>query len=162
MTIRAATAADVPAIVAIWNPVIRDSIATFNAEEKSPAMVADMLSQKAAAGHAFLVALHHGQIAGFAHYGQFRGGIGYRHTAEHTIVLGENVRGQGIGRSLLAALEDHARTAGFHSLWAGVSGENVAGVAFHARAGFARVAVLPQVGRKFDRWFDLVLMQKRL
>ena len=62
----------------------------------------------------------------------------------------------------MAALEDHAKAAGVHSLWAGVSAENSAGIAFHRSVGFAEVARLPEVGHKFGRWMDLVLMQKIL
>jgi phosphinothricin acetyltransferase len=99
---------------------------------------------------------------GFASYAQFRGGVGYRHTMEHTIILGPAARGRGLGRALMTAIEDHARAGGTHSLFAGVSAGNPEGRAFHAAMGFAETAVLPQVGYKFGRWLDLVLMQKFL
>jgi phosphinothricin acetyltransferase len=62
----------------------------------------------------------------------------------------------------MVAIEDHARGAGMHSIWAGVSGENPTAVGFHKALGFEPAVILPQVGRKFDRWFDLILLQKRL
>lgn len=159
--IRPATAADAPALAALWNPVIRDTAVTFNAQEKTPQDIATMIAQRHADGHAFLVATK-GNLMGFATYSQFRGGIGYARSMEHTILLAPEAQGRGIGRALMSALESHARSAGAHCLFAGVSAENPAGRAFHARIGFAEVAILQQAGYKFGRYMDLVLMQKFL
>ena len=101
-------------------------------------------------------------ILGFATFSQFRGGIGYARTMEHTIILAPTASGQGTGRALMDRIEDHARSAGAHSLFAGVSAENPAGRRFHSRMGYAEVAVLQRVGFKFGRTMDLVLMQKFL
>lgn len=161
-TIRDATPNDAAAIAAIWNPVIRDTAATFNAQEKTAADIAQMITARQTDGHAFLVATLDDRILGFATYSQFRGGIGYARTMEHTIILSPAATGQGTGRTLMRHLEQHARAAGAHSLFAGVSAENPAGLAFHSRAGFAEVARLQQVGHKFGRYMDLVLMQKFL
>jgi phosphinothricin acetyltransferase len=160
--IRDATADDSAAIAAIWNEVIRDTVFTFNSVEKSPVDVANLIVEKARLGQGFFVAMAADTVVGFATYGQFRNGIGYQHTAEHSIVLAPLAHGQGFGRRLMDTLQDHARAAGIHTLWAGVSAENPDGEAFHARIGFTRIARLPQVGRKFDRWIDLILMQKHL
>lgn len=160
--IRDATQGDIKAILNIWNPVIRDTLITFNPDEKSPAMLSQMLTDKARAGQPFFVAEHAGAVVGFAHYGQFRGGAGYAKTVEHTIVLSPDGQGLGLGRALMVAIEDHARSAGMHSIWAGVSAANPAGVTFHERVGFVKVARLPEVGYKNDQWIDLILLQKRL
>ena len=157
MIIRQARSEDAEAIAALWNPVIRDTAITFNSVEKS----IETITEEIASRHAFLLAEDEA-LLGFATYGQFRGGVGYARTAEHTIALAPDTRGRGIGRALMQALEDHARDAGFHSLIAGVSGENPGGIAFHERMGYAQVAVLPQVGWKFARWMDLILLQKLL
>ncbi|HEX9858308.1 MAG TPA: GNAT family N-acetyltransferase [Paracoccaceae bacterium] len=160
--IRPATTSDLAALLAIWNPLIRDTLITFNSTQKTLADMEKMLAEKAAAGQAFLVAEADGRVAGFATYGQFRGGVGYAHTMEHTIILGEATRGKGLGRALMRAVEDHARAGGAHSIFAGVSGGNPEGRAFHAAMGYREAAVLPEVGYKFGRWWDLVLMQKFL
>jgi len=162
MSVRPVTPADIPAILAIWNPLIRDSAVTFNATEKTGADLAQMITDKAAAGHGFFVAEAEGTVLGFASYGQFRGGIGYAKTMEHTIVLAEGARGFGFGRALMKTVEDHARAGGAHSIFAGVSAENPVGRAFHAAMGYRETVTLPQVGYKFGRWMDLHLMQKML
>lgn len=160
--IRDATPADAVALAALWNPVIRDTAATFNSAEKTPADIAAMIATRQAEGHAFLVATAGETLLGFASYAQFRGGVGYARSMEHTIILAPAAQGQGTGRALLSALESRARAAGAHCLFAGVSAENPAGRAFHARMGYAETAILPQVGYKFGRYIDLVLMQKFL
>lgn len=162
MSLRPATAADAAAILAIWNPVIRDTLITFNPSEKTEAELIALLQGKAALGQPFMVADAGGQVQGFATYGQFRGGAGYAHTLEHTLILAPQARGQGMGRALITALEEHARAQGAHSMFGGVSAANPKGIAFHAAVGYAEVARLKQVGFKAGQWLDLVLMQKFL
>lgn len=154
--IRPATPDDAPAIAAIWNKVIRDTTITFNPDEKTAEEVAGLIDRNC------LVWEEETQLLGFARYFQFRGGAGYRFSAEHTILLDDAAKGRGGGRALMAALCDHARNAGMHSMFAGCSAENPGAVRFHAAMGFVKVATLPEVGFKFGRWIDLVLMQKRL
>ena len=162
MILRPAEARDAPAVAAILSPVIRETAATFTTLEKTPDGLAADFAVRAAEGKLFLLAEEAGELLGFATYFQFRNGPGYARTMEHSIILAPAARGRGVGRALMAALEDHARAAGVHSLWAGVSAENSAGIAFHRSVGFAEVARLPEVGHKFGRWMDLVLMQKIL
>ena len=156
MSVRPATVADAPAIAAIWNRAIRETTITFNPDEKTVEEVAALVAERCLVWDA-------GRgVTGFARYFQFRGGAGYRFTAEHTVMLADAARGQGAGRALMEALCEHARAGGMHSLFAGCSAENPGAVAFHAAMGFREVATLPEVGFKFGRWIDLVLMQKRL
>lgn len=159
--IRPARPEDAPAIVAFWNPLIRDTLVTFNPLEKTAAEVAESIRAKAEAGHAFLVA-DEGAVLGFASYGQFRAGSGYARAMEHTIILSAQAQGRGVGRALMAGIEADARAKGYHSMIAGVSGGNPAGRAFHAALGYREVAVVPQVGWKFGQFWHLVLMQKLL
>lgn len=160
--IRPAETADVPAILAIWNPLIRDTAVTFTDAEKTAEGLAQLLAEKRAAGQAFLVAERAGQLAGFATFGPFRAGPGYRHSFEHSICLAREAWGRGVGRALMGRIEAAARAAGGHVLVAGVSAENPDGIAFHAALGYVETGRLPEVGFKFGRWLDLVLMQKRL
>ena len=158
MTVRLATGLDAEAVAAIWNHYIRETSVTFNALEKTADEVAALIGTRPD----FFVALDQDRVAGFATFDQFRGGVGYARTMEHTIQLAPGASGRGHGRALMRAVEDHARMGGAHSMFAGVSAENPAGRAFHARLGYVEAAILPQVGWKFGRWMDLVLMQKFL
>ncbi|MGI1663103.1 GNAT family N-acetyltransferase [Palleronia sp. KMU-117] len=162
MTPRAADAGDAAAIAEIWNAIIRDTLVTFNPIEKSRTEVEALIAARIGAAGGTFVAEIGGRVAGFASYAQFRGGAGYARTMEHTILLAPEARGQGFGRGLMAAVMEDARAKGVHSLFAGVSGANPEGRAFHCALGFQEVAVLREVGWKWGRWHDLHLMQKRL
>ncbi|MDK8872788.1 MULTISPECIES: GNAT family N-acetyltransferase [Paracoccus] len=162
MELRPARDGDIPAMLGFWNPLIRETTITFSNEEKTAEGLAQMIAGRRAAGREFLVAEEAGEVLGLASYDQFRGGNGYAHCMEHTVILSPAARGRGVGRALMAALEDHARTAGSHSMIAAVSAENEAGIAFHRAIGYVPVGLLPQAGRKFGRWLDLALLQKIL
>lgn len=158
MIVRAATHDDASAIGAILNHYIRETTVSFKPHEYSDEDVRALIDTT----HAIFVAEDRGRIVGYANYGQFRNGPGYARTMEHSILIDPKGKSRGAGRQLMAAIEDHARAAGVGSLWAGVSGENPDGVAFHKRLGFEEVGILPSVGFKFGRWIDLTLLRKWL
>jgi phosphinothricin acetyltransferase len=158
MTVRPAAQGDAGAVAAIWNHYIRETVVTFNPVEKTEMEVAALI----AGLDPMVVVEEAGAVAGFARHFQFRSGEGYRFTREHTILLAPGIAGRGLGRALMVALVADAKARGMHSLFAGICEGNSDGIAFHARMGFAEVGRLPEVGYKFGRWFDLILMQKRL
>ena len=161
--IRPAIVLDAQAIADVWNPWIRDTGITFNAVDKHPDDVADLIISRTKAGHGFLVATDdEGVILGFATYAQFRSGTGYARTMEHSIILSPQARGRGLGRALLTAIEAHAHEEGAHQILSGVSSENADGIRFHLAMGYAEAARIRDAGHKFGRYMDLVLMQKFL
>ncbi len=159
MNLRQAREGDAAEIAAISNAIIKDSLITFTTDTRSVASVASDIRER---GPGCLVAELEGRVAGFATYGPFRRGVGYARCCEHTIQLAPHARGQGLGRGLMSALEARAVADGIHVMVAGISSANPDGVAFHAALGFAEVGRMPEVGRKWGRWLDLVLMQKIL
>ncbi len=159
MSIRAAAPEDAQAICAIWNPIIRDTTVTFTDTPKLAEDISTLIKVRAGA---FFVAEQAGEVAGFATYSAFRSGPGYWRTKELSINLAPDVRGKGIGRALLEQLETYAVAQEVHSLIAGISGENPKAQAFHAKLGYQHVGLIPDVGYKFGRYIDLVLMQKIL
>lgn len=157
MKIREATANDIPQIKEIWNHYIRTSLVTFKSIEKTNEGVAEAIE----CNPVFIVA-ETDQIIGFATCFQFRGGEGYVHAGEHTVMFAPDQLQQGYGRSLMNALEEHAKNAGYRSLTAGICSQNQSALKFHEKIGYKNCGELAQVGYKFDRWLNLVLMQKIL
>ena len=157
MIIRQATTQDAADIATVWNAEIRDGVSTFNSVEKTLTEVEEMIAQRGAATQV----AHEGEtFLGFVTYGPFRGGVGYRHSVEHTIYLTPAAKGRGVGRELMARIYEVARGEGHHVMVAGIAGENAAGVGFHTSLGFTETGRMPQIARTFDRWMTLVLLQK--
>ncbi len=159
MIVRRARASDAASIAEITNAIIRDTLVTFTTDERSVDAIATDIEIR---DPAYLVAERDGQVQGFATYAPFRNGPGYAHCREHTIQLAPEARGQGAGRALMSALEGVARAEGVHVLVAGISSANPGAVAFHAALGYTQVGVMPEVGFKWGKRLDLVLMQKIL
>lgn len=160
--IRPATPADAAAILTIWNALIRDTDITFNPVEKTEAEIAALIAERIGNGHGFFVAEHQGRIVGYATYGQFRGGMGYVRSMEHSIHLAAEGQGMGLGRALMQRMEDHARSQGAHVMVGCITGTNSGSVTFHEKLGYQVVGRMPEQGWKFGRYHDLVLMQKLL
>lgn len=158
--IRAADPGDAAAMASIWAPVVHDTTITFTTEAKTAGELAERLAAAHGAGQGAFVAEVAGAVVGFAFYGPFRSGPGYRFTVEHTIVLAPTARGKGLGRALMTTLLDHAAGAGMRCMIGAVSGENPGGLAFHRALGFSDTAVLAGVGWKFGRPLDLHLMTR--
>ena len=112
-----------------------------------------------------LVAEDQGEVVGVAAFGWFRDVVkwpGYRFTVENTIHVRQDRWGSGVGEVLMRALIDKAQEAGLHTMIAAIDSANEASIRFHERLGFTEVARMPEVGTKFGRWLDLVLLQIRL
>lgn len=156
MLIRDATAADFPAITAIYNEIVATSTAIYN---DCPSTLDERLAwwqSRRDAGYPVLVAEDSGQVLGFGSFGDFRPWPGYRFAVEGTIHLRAEARGRGVGRLLLDQLVDSARGVGKHTMVAGVDSENLASQRFLLRYGFVQAGRLPEVGHKFGRFLDLL------
>jgi L-amino acid N-acyltransferase len=163
--IRDAVSIDMAAVCGLYNALIPTSTVTWTETPQALDERSAWFDLQQQRGFPVLVADVGGDVVGFTSYGSFRGDgrwPGYRFTVEHTIHVAESHWGTGVGRSLLTALIDRACSAGVHVMVGGIDAENVASLRFHERLGFVEVARMPQIGRKFDRWLDLVLVQRIL
>ena len=162
LSVRDAIEDDLDGLLAIYNDVIRSSTAIFR---EQPATLEDRREwwrQRVEQGYPVLVATDDSGVLGFASFGDFRSWPGYRFTVEHTVHVRADARGRGIGRALMGPLIERAAALGKHVMIAGVDADNPRSIAFHERLGFTRVAHFREVGYKFDRWLDLVFLQRML
>lgn len=159
--IRDAAAPDLEAMRALLNREIRESTATWTDEERDAAAMRAWWEARLADGHATLVA-EGGGLLGYATYGRFRTWPGYRITAESSVYVAPGAQRRGVGRALLDALAARAREGGLVSLVAVIGADRDASIAVHEACGYVERGRLPEVGEKFGRRLDMVLMQRRL
>jgi phosphinothricin acetyltransferase len=163
MEIRAAGDADVPEIQAIYAHHVLTGAGTFEEEPPSVEEMSARLAKVAESGWSWLVATDATGVLGFAYYTQFRDRSAYRYCAEDSVYVREDVRGQGVGKALVARLIEDAGAAGMRQMIAVIGdSENVGSIGVHASLGFQMVGTLRSVGVKFGQWVDVVWMQRPL
>ncbi|MGI9602205.1 MAG: GNAT family N-acetyltransferase [Acidimicrobiales bacterium] len=161
MLIRPATVEDAPRVAEIYNREVLESTVTFDIEPRSLADQEAWLRDRSGA-HAVLVVEVDGVVAGFASLSAYRDRAAYRTSVEDSIYLHRDYRGRGLARALLEELLALATKHGFHAVFAKIVGGHEASIGLHEALGFERVGVEREVGRKFGRWLDVVLLQKLL
>lgn len=162
MDVRDARESDLPGLLDIYNEVIATSTAVYS---YTPVTLDDRLQwwkARVARGFPVLVATDSSGVLGFSTFGDFRSWPGYRHTVEHSVHVRADMRGQGVGSQLVQALFPRAEALGMHVMIAGVDAANLPSIRFHERLGFEQAGLLREVGWKFDRWLDLVFLQRRI
>lgn len=157
--VRDATEADLPAILTIHNAAIAETTAIWDID---PEDLYDRIAwhkSHVRGGFPVLVAEIDGEIAGYASYGPWRSKAGYQYTVENSVYVNQKFQRRGVASQLLTELLRHARKARVHVMIAGIESNNTVSIALHKKFGFEVVGQMPDVGRKFDRWLDLTLMQ---
>jgi phosphinothricin acetyltransferase len=160
VTIRPAGLADIPAITRIYAHAVRNGTATFELEPPDEAEMTRRMTALLDGNFPYLAADSGGAIAGYAYAGLYRTRPAYRFTIEDSIYVDPNVHRRGVGRALLARLIEECETRGFRQMIA-VIGDSAqtASIEVHRTAGFRHAGNLQNVGFKFGRWLDTVLMQ---
>ena len=161
MTIRTAEIGDAEAIRQIYNHEVENTTATMDLVPRTLADQQDWLAARSGA-FATIVAVLEGEVVGFASLSPYKERAAYRPTVEDSVYVRRDLGGRGIGKALLTAVIDLAAASGFHSVMARIEASGTASRALHASCGFREVGVEVEVGRKFNRWLDMVLLQKML
>ena len=161
MLIRPASLADAAAIREIYNLEVETSFATFDLVVRSLDEQRAWLAARSGA-FAVLVAADGDDVIGFGSLSPYKERAAYRTSVEDSVYVRRDRHGQGVGRAVLTQLVTVARASGFHTVIARIEAGGTASRALHAACGFELVGVEREVGRKFNRWLDVAVMQHLL
>jgi phosphinothricin acetyltransferase len=161
ISVRPVADGDAEAIRAIYNPEVLESTVTF---DLVPRTLEDQLAwqHERSGAHAVLVAVDGDQVVGYGSLSAYKERAAYATTVEDSVYVRRDQQGRGVGRLLLGELLAVATAHGFHAVMARIVGGHDASIALHAGLGFEIVGTEREVGRKFGRWLDVVVMQKLL
>ena len=163
VTIRPASIDDLPALAEIYNHYVVNTIVSFDLEPVTLEERREWFQQFAADGpHRLFVAEEAGKVVGYSGSFRFRTRKAYDTTIETTVYCAPEAVGRGIGRLLYDAFFDALRDENLHVAIAAIAVPNPASIALHERFGFTFAGQLHDVGRKFDRYWDVVWYEKRL
>ena len=160
---RPALETDLPTITTIYEHAVRHGTATF---ELVPPDLAEMTRRYNAlmeGGYPYFVAVLDGRVAGYAYAAAYRPRPAYRFTVENSIYLDPSIHRRGIGLQLLQTLILECEARGFRQMIAVIGDSaNAGSIGVHSRTGFKMIGTHPNVGLKFGRWLDTVMMQRDL
>jgi phosphinothricin acetyltransferase len=160
--LRPAVHSDLGAILNIYNEAIERTTAIYEYDPFSLDYIETWWQQRSKEGWPIIVLECDGKAVAFATYGTFRARAAYRSTMEHSVYVLEQYRGKGFGKRLLQAIIKAAGENGVHVLVGGIDADNKLSIALHESHGFRVAGHLHEVAYKFDRWLDLVFMEKML
>lgn len=161
MHLRLATLDDAEPIRAIYNLEVTTSTVTFDLVPRSLEEQRAWLAARSGA-HAVVVAEAAGEVVGFGSLSPWRARPAYSTTVEDSVYVHRDHQGRGIGAALLTELVTTATAHGFHACMARIVGGHEASIALHRACGFEIVGTEREVGRKFNKWLDVVLMERML
>jgi len=161
-TLRAFSWADVPAITRIYKHYVDHTAITFDTEAPDEAGIAEKYAALVKLGHPVIIAERAGAVVGYAYASFYRPRAAYRFTCEDSIYLDPAETGRGLGKLLLTALLEQSKAFGFKQMLAVITADTANSIAVHEKFGFERVGYYKSVGLKFDRWHDIVHLQKSL
>ena len=152
--IRQVRASDSSAIMDIYNEYILNSISTF---EEQPIDAHEMKKriEVVITKYPWLVYEENNELLGYAYATQWKSRIAYRHTAESTVYLKQEVMTRGIGTTLYKELIHQLRARGIHAVIGGISLPNAPSIGLHEKMGFEKIAHFKEVGFKFNKWIDV-------
>jgi phosphinothricin acetyltransferase len=162
VSLRAAQVSDAEAIAVIYNYEVETSTATFDLVPRSIEAQREWITARSGAFSALVADDSAAGVIGFAALSTYRDRAGYRTTVENSVYVHRDHQRRGVGRLLLGALLEVARDSGFHTVIARIDSQSSGSLALHESLGFVVVGVERQIGRKFGRWLDSVIMQKML
>ena len=161
--IRPATEADLPAITEIYEHAVRYGTATFELIPPDLAEMTQRFRVLTAGGYPYLVAALDGYVVGYAYAGAYRPRPAYRFTVENSVYLQPSIHRRGIGLQLMQRLIAECKARGYRQVIAVIGDSaNAGSIGLHARCGFEMIGTHPNVGLKFGRWLDTVMMQRAL
>jgi L-amino acid N-acyltransferase len=162
MQVRLARGDDAGPIREIYNHEVLTSTVTFDLVPRSLDEQREWLTARSGA-HTVIVAVDdQDDVAGFASLSPYRDRPAYATTVEDSVYVRPDRRGTGVGGLLLGELVDRATAHGFHAVMARIVGGHEASISLHRTAGFELVGIEREVGRKFNKWLDVALMQRLL
>lgn len=163
MQIRVATEDDLAGIQAIYAHHVLHGLGTFETEPPTVAEMQRRHAQITGDGFPYLVTEDAGRVTGYAYANHFRLRAAYQHTVEDSIYVAVDAMGRGVGKVLLGALIERCTAQGRRQMLALIGDSaNAGSIGVHRRCGFEDTGVLKAVGRKSDRWVDVVIMQRAL